>query len=156
MEKENFIRTLEHICSVVDIEITTLGKLDDAIAQGNIQFRNENILVKFDTEKEAPLMADFNILAQQLKKILSYFDENNYEILAHNISHQVVCDIYQQSDISEQELKMECDTFRKNMTLKSIEIFPSGFMLIYDIKFDKELLFVQLNTTYSIEEITIN
>lgn len=51
MEKENFIRALEHICSVVDIEITTLGKLDDAIAQGNIQFRNENILVKFDTEK---------------------------------------------------------------------------------------------------------
>lgn len=156
MEKENFIRALEQICSVVDIEITTLGELDNGIAQGNIQFRNENILVKFDTEKEAPLMADFNILVQQLKKLLSYFNENNYEILAHDISRQVVCAIYQQSDITEQELKMECDTFRKNMTLKSIGIFPSAFMLIYDIKFDKELLFVQLSTTYSIEDITIN
>lgn len=156
MEKENFIRALEQICSVVDIEITTLGELDNGIAQGNIQFRNENILVKFDTEKEAPLMADFNILVQQLKKLLSYFNENNYEILAHDISRQVVCAIYQQSDITEQELKMECDTFRKNMTLKSIEIFPSAFMLIYDIKFDKELLFVQLSTTCSIEDITIN
>lgn len=58
--------------------------------------------------------------------------------------------------MTEQELKMECDTFRKNMTLKSIEIFPNGFMLIYDIKFDKEQLFVQLSTSYSIEEIMIN
>lgn len=58
--------------------------------------------------------------------------------------------------MTEQELKMECDTFQKNMTLKSIEIFPNGFMLIYDIKFNKKLLYVQLNTTYSIEEITIN
>ena len=72
MEKEYFIRALEQIRSVVDIKITTLGKLDNGIVQGNIQFRNENILVEFDTEKEAPLMADFNILAQQLKKLLSY------------------------------------------------------------------------------------
>lgn len=42
------------------------------------------------------------------------------------------------------------------MTLKSIEIFPDGFMLIYDIKFDNELLYLQLDTTYSIEDITIN
>ncbi|MFV0580577.1 MAG: hypothetical protein ACK5N4_00855 [Parabacteroides gordonii] len=68
MEKENFIRALEQICSEVDIEITTLDKLDNEIVQGNIQFRNENILVKFDTEEETPLMADFNILVQQLKK----------------------------------------------------------------------------------------
>ena len=156
MEKKNFIRALEQICSEVDIEITTLDKLDNEIVQGNIQFRNENILVKFDTEEETLLMADFNILAQQLKKIRSYYKENNYEILAHDISRQVVSDIYQQSDMTEQELKMECDTFQKNMTLKSIEIFPNGFMLIYDIKFNKELLYVQLNTTYSIEEITIN
>lgn len=156
MKKENFIHELEQICSVVDIEITALDKLDNEIVQGNIQFRNEDILVKFDTEKETPLMADFNILVQQLKEIHSYYKENNYEILVHDISRQIVSDIYQQSDMTEQELKIECDTFRKNMTLKSIEIFPSGFMLIYDIKFDKELLFVQLNTTYSIEEITIN
>lgn len=156
MGKEDLIRALEQICSVVDLEITMLSKLDNGIAQGNIQFENENILVKFDTEREVPLMADFYILAQQLKKLLSYFNANDYKILVHDISCQVVCDIYQQSDMTEQELKMECDTFRKNMTLKSIEIFPNGFMLIYDIKFDKEQLFVQLSTTYSIEEITIN
>lgn len=156
MGKEDFIRALEQICSIVGLEITMLGKLDNGIAQGNIQFENENILVKFDTEKEVPLMADFNILAQQLKNLLSYFNVNDYKILVHDISCQIVCDIYQQLDMTEQELKMECDTFRKNMTLKSIEIFPNGFMLIYDIKFDKEQLFVQLSTSYSIEEIMIN
>lgn len=49
MKKENFIHELEQICSVVDIEITALDKLDNEIVQGNIQFRNEDILVKFDT-----------------------------------------------------------------------------------------------------------
>ncbi|MBD9167040.1 MAG: hypothetical protein EGQ00_08400 [Parabacteroides johnsonii] len=156
MEKEYFIRALEQIRSVVDIKITTLGKLDNGIVQGNIQFRNENILVEFDTEKEAPLMADFNILAQQLKKLLSYFNENNYESFIHDISCQTVYDIYQQLDITQVELKKECDTFQKNMTLKSIKIFPNFFILIYDIKFDKEQLYIQLNTTYSIEEIMIN
>lgn len=156
MEKEYFIRALEQIRSVVDIKITTLGKLDNGIVQGNIQFRNENILVEFDTEKEAPLMADFNILAQQLKKLLSYFNENNYESFTHDISCQTVYDIYQQLDITQVEFKKECDTFQKNMTLKSIKIFPNFFILIYDIKFDKEQLYIQLNTAYSIEEIMIN
>lgn len=85
MEKEYFIRALEQIRSVVDIKITTLGKLDNGIVQGNIQFRNENILVEFDTEKEAPLMADFNILAQQLK---------NYFLILMKIIMKVLSMIY--------------------------------------------------------------
>lgn len=156
MEKENLIYSLEQICLVADITIKMLDESVEGIVKGNIQFRKENILVKFDTEKETPLMADFNILKQQLKRFLSHFNENNYEIFIHDVSHQVVYDIYEQFDKTEQELKKECITFKKNMTLKSIEIFPDGFMLIYDIKFDNELLYLQLDTTYSIEDITIN
>lgn len=156
MEKENLIYSLEQICLVADITIKMLDESVEGIVKGNIQFRKENILVKFDTEKEIPLMADFNILIQQLKRFLSHFNENNYEIFIHDVSHQVVYDIYEQFDKTEQELKKECITLKKNMTLKSIEIFPDGFMLIYDIKFDNELLYLQLDTTYSIEDITIN
>lgn len=136
--------------------ITEPYKLDDGTVQGNIKLGEKDITIKLDTEKEVPLITDFNILARQLGDLLTYFQKDNYDILVYNISSQVVRDIYQQSDITESDLKVECDTFRKNVTLKSIEIFPSGFMLIYDIKFDKEQLFVQLSRTYSIEEITIN
>lgn len=156
MEKERFIYSLEQILSTAGIAIKMLDRLDNGIVQGNIQFRNENILVKFDTEKEFPLIADFNILIQQLKRFLSYFNENNYEIFVHDVSRQVVFAIYEQSDIIDEKLKEECITFEKNMTLKNIELFSDGFMLVYDINFDNELLYLQLDTTYSIEDIAIN
>lgn len=156
MEKENLIYSLEQICLAADITIKMLDESDEGIVKGNVQFRKENVLVKFDTEKDTPLMADFDILIQQLKRFISHFKENNYEIFIHNVSHQVISNIYEQFDKTEQELKKECIIFQKNMTLKSIEIFPDGFMLVYDIKFDNELLYLQLDTTYSIEDITIN
>lgn len=156
MEKERFTHSLEQTFSTAEIEVTTLNRLDDGTVQGNIQFRNGTISVKFDTEEESPSIADFDALIQLLKGFLSYFNESNYESFIHDTSFQVVSDIYQQSDITDETLKEECINLEKNMTLKSIEIYPDGFMLVYDINFDNELLHLQLDTDYAIEDIVID
>lgn len=136
--------------------IKELRQLDDGTAQGYTKFKDKDIEIKLDTDKDVPSISDFNLLAQQLKDMLSHFKADKYNVLVQNISNQVVSDIYQQSDINNTELKVECDSFKRNMSLNKIEIYPNGFMLVYDIKSDRnELLFVQLSSTYSIEEITV-
>lgn len=54
MEKENLIYSLEQICLAADITIKMLDESDEGIVKGNVQFRKENVLVKFDTEKDTP------------------------------------------------------------------------------------------------------
>lgn len=154
MQKEDFILSFKQTCSAAGIVIEKLSKSDDEMIQGNIRFRYSDVLVTFDTEKDSPLIADFIILIHQLNSFISHFNDNNYEIFLNDVSYQVIADIYQQ-DLTEQELKKESFAFKENMSLKCIEVYPDAFMLVYDIKLDNEFLHLQLDTTYSIEDMFI-
>lgn len=143
--------------SLKDKFITDLYKINDGTAQGVIKFRNKEINIKLDTEKEKSTIKDFNTLSKRLKDLLTYFEDNNYKLLVDKISYQVIGDIYQQSNINEVTLKTEYDNFKMSIILDSIEIFPDGFMFIYDIESNlNEKVYVQLNSEYTIEEIIIN
>lgn len=155
MQKEDFIHSLKQTCSAAGITIEMLRNTDDGTVQGDIQFGNTDVLVTFDAEKESPLIADFTILIQQLKGFLSHYNDNNYEIFLHDVSCQVISDIYQQSDMTEQDIKKESSIFKENMSLRCIEVYPDAFMLVYDIKLDNEFLHLQLDMGYSIEDMFI-
>ena len=125
---------------------------DKNILIGNIVLENKNIEIEIDPESKTN--SNFDKLILMLKKMLEFYNKNN-DFLQSKISSEVIDESYQQSDYKPND--KDYNKFKKHMRLKKIQVFPSGFMLIYNIKTDRgEKMYVQLNELYNIEEITIN
>jgi hypothetical protein len=139
---------------VSDFIKNTKTTQDEHVLIGKITIDNRNIEVEIESEQNITENSDFDKLIQPLKEIEDYYC-NNKNILHSEIVAEVIDDMYQQSD--NKLNNNEHEEFKKYMKLKKIEVFADGFMLIYEIKTDRdEKMYVQLNNSFIIEEITIN
>jgi hypothetical protein len=123
------------------------------ILVGKIIIEKKIIDIEIDPENAEVSNEIFNEYVVSLKKMLEFYHLNS-NILFSKIASDVINDFYQQSDYKPNE--KDYNKFEKRMKLKKINVFPNGFIVVYNIKTDRgERMYVQLNESFSIEEITI-
>lgn len=133
-------------------------KIENNHLKGQIIINNENICFDIDPEKDAEMIEEFEEEISSLNNFSLFMsDATNRKSLISDIVTEIIDSIYEQ-DLEDIDIVEEKTKLRQDLHLKKIDVYPDTIMLIIHspANFPNMNIYVQLDETFGIDDITVN